>query len=89
MKIQDQRRDMDESAKSADHVRSDLQAFRNRSVVIAAPVQCALCGSHLLVRPFLIFPCGHKFHSDCLEKELITYLGIHIYKCLYLYYVII
>lgn len=75
MKIQEQRKDMDESAKSADRVRSDLQTFRNRSVAIGAQDQCSICSVYLLLKPFFIFPCGHKFHADCLEKQLMNYLS--------------
>lgn len=66
---------MDESAMSADKVRKDLQSFRNRSIVIGAQDQCSICSAYLLLKPFFIFPCGHKFHSDCLERQLRTYLG--------------
>ena len=65
---------MEESAKSAERVRNDLQMFRNRSVIIGAQDQCILCNVYLLLKPFFIFPCGHKFHGDCLEKEIVTYL---------------
>ncbi|CAD7089837.1 unnamed protein product [Hermetia illucens] len=73
-KIQDQQRDMDESAKAAERVRAELQTFRNRSVTISAQEPCSICEIYLLLKPFFIFPCGHKFHSDCLEKQIIPYL---------------
>lgn len=66
---------MEESAKSAERVRNDLQTFRNRSVTITTQEQCAICNINLLIKPFLIFPCGHKFHGDCLEKQLLICLG--------------
>lgn len=65
---------MEESAKSAERVRNDLQTFRNRSMVIGAQDVCAICNAHLLLKPFFLFPCGHKFHGECLEKQLATYL---------------
>lgn len=67
---------MNESAISADKVRKDLQTFRNRSIAIGAQEQCAICSLYLLLKPFFIFPCGHKFHGDCLEKQLKTYLSM-------------
>lgn len=67
--ILEQKRDMEESAKAADRVRADLQHFRNRSVAISSSDLCAICGTFVLARPFFIFPCGHKFHLDCLEKQ--------------------
>lgn len=67
---------MEESAKSAERVRNDLQTFRNRSVVIDGQELCAICSGYLLVKPFFIFPCGHKFHHDCLEHQIMEYLSM-------------
>ncbi|XP_053690859.1 vacuolar protein sorting-associated protein 18 homolog [Sabethes cyaneus] len=75
IRIQEQRKDMEESAKSAERVRSELQTFRNRSVTIGAQEQCAICGVYLLLKPFFIFHCGHKFHGDCLERQLVPQLS--------------
>lgn len=61
---------MEESAKSAERVRNELQTFRNRSVVIDGQEKCAFCDVYLLVKPFYVFPCGHKFHNDCLEHQV-------------------
>uniref|UniRef100_A0A6B2EJR4 Vacuolar protein sorting-associated protein 18 homolog n=1 Tax=Phlebotomus kandelakii TaxID=1109342 RepID=A0A6B2EJR4_9DIPT len=75
LKIQEQRRDMDESAKSAEKVRAELQSFRNRSLTFSTTDLCSVCSSALLVRPFFIFPCSHKFHEDCLEKQRTSMLS--------------
>lgn len=74
-KIQEQRNDMEESAKSAERVRNDLQTFRNRSVVIDGQEPCNICSNYLLTKPFFIFPCGHKFHNDCMEQRIAEYLS--------------
>jgi len=66
---------MEESAKSAERVRNELQQFRNRSILINSNDKCTICLINLLIKPFFIFPCGHKFHSDCLEKQLVNYLS--------------
>lgn len=66
---------MEESAKSAERVRNDLQTFRNRSVVIGGQDVCAICNVYLLVKPFFVFPCGHKFHNDCLEQQMMNHLS--------------
>lgn len=29
----------------------------------------------LLLRPFYVFPCGHRFHSDCLISSLTPMLS--------------
>ncbi|XP_052859668.1 vacuolar protein sorting-associated protein 18 homolog [Anopheles cruzii] len=76
MKIQEQRKDMEESARSASRVRNELQTFRNRSVTIGAQEQCVVCGIYLLLKPFFVFHCGHKFHADCLEHQIIPQLSL-------------
>lgn len=66
---------MEESAKSAERVRNELQTFRNRSIIIDGQEICAICSGYLLTKPFFIFPCGHKFHNDCLEHQITEYLS--------------
>uniref|UniRef100_A0A182T741 Vacuolar protein sorting-associated protein 18 homolog n=1 Tax=Anopheles maculatus TaxID=74869 RepID=A0A182T741_9DIPT len=75
VKIQEQRRDMEESAKSANRVRQELQTFRSRSVTVSAQEQCAVCSVYLMLKPFFVFHCGHKFHADCLERQVLPYLS--------------
>lgn len=74
-KIQEQKREMEECAEAAENVRKAIQTFRNRSVTINSQDNCSACGTFLLLRAFCIFPCSHKFHSDCLEKSLIDLLS--------------
>lgn len=74
-KIQEQKKEMDECAEAAEKVRDSIQSFRNRSVTICAHDKCSGCGHFLLLKPFFLFPCSHKFHADCLEKNLITLLS--------------
>lgn len=61
---------MEASAASADLVRAELKSFRNRSVTVAANEQCHTCATLLLSKPFYLFPCGHKFHADCLAQQV-------------------
>lgn len=72
MKLQEQKKDMEESVKSAETIRNNLQDFRNRSLIIGGNEICTICELSLLSKPFFVFPCSHKFHSDCMEKQLTT-----------------
>lgn len=74
-KIQEQKKEMEECAESAEKVRESIQSFRNRSVTICAQDKCSGCGHFLLLKPFFLFPCSHKFHADCLERNLVQLLS--------------
>lgn len=74
-KIHEQKKEMEECAEAAEKVRDSIQSFRNRSVTICAQDKCSGCGSFLLLKPFFLFPCSHKFHADCLEKSLVRLLS--------------
>lgn len=44
--------------------------FPFRYAVVTGQHKCAKCDSLLLSRAFYLYPCGHKFHADCLVKEV-------------------
>ncbi|KAI4456526.1 vacuolar protein sorting-associated protein [Holotrichia oblita] len=73
--IQDLKDEMDEAAKSAELIRKEIQSFRNRYTEVNQSDCCDICEKTLMVRPFYAFPCQHRFHSDCLLKELNPLLG--------------
>ncbi|XP_063825153.1 vacuolar protein sorting-associated protein 18 homolog isoform X1 [Ostrinia nubilalis] len=73
--IEELKSEMEEATRSAEYVRSEIQSFRNRSVLVMVSDACCLCDIALLLRPFYLFPCGHKFHSDCLLSEIQPILG--------------
>ncbi|XP_055383073.1 vacuolar protein sorting-associated protein 18 homolog isoform X2 [Condylostylus longicornis] len=75
LRIQELQHDMDEAGKAAERVSGELQSLRNQSVIVSVKDQCEICEILILMRPFYLFPCGHKFHSDCLEKQIIPYLN--------------
>lgn len=66
---------MEEATKSAETVREDIQKFRNSCTYVNSSDVCDVCNIMILIRPFYIFPCQHKFHSDCLREELEPLLG--------------
>lgn len=67
---------MQEATKSAELVRKDIQAFRTRCSFLHVRDTCNACDVQLLLRPFYVFPCGHRFHSDCLVAALTPMLSI-------------
>lgn len=73
--VQRHREEMDESARAAELVRDELQAFRQRAVRIAADAPCTVCAGLLMQRPFLVFQCGHMVHVDCAERTIVRELG--------------
>ncbi|XP_019880940.1 vacuolar protein sorting-associated protein 18 homolog isoform X2 [Aethina tumida] len=74
-KIKDLKAEMEDATKSAEQVRDEIQSFRNRYTVISSADKCQICNNILMIRPFYMFPCHHKFHSDCLVNELTPSLG--------------
>ncbi|XP_030378216.1 vacuolar protein sorting-associated protein 18 homolog [Scaptodrosophila lebanonensis] len=73
-RIQELQRDMAETKEQSDRVCADLQQLRTRSIRMEAKDVCSICELMLLVKPFFVFICGHKFHSDCLEKQVVPML---------------
>ncbi|CAH2037062.1 unnamed protein product, partial [Iphiclides podalirius] len=73
--IEELKAEMEDASKSAECVRAEIQSFRNRSVIVSVSDACCLCDIALLLRPFYLFPCAHRFHSDCLLTEIQPTLG--------------
>ena len=47
-------------------IREEIQKFKSRHILAKASDKCAMCKGFLLTRPFHLFVCGHKFHTECL-----------------------
>ncbi|XP_041978717.1 vacuolar protein sorting-associated protein 18 homolog isoform X2 [Aricia agestis] len=67
--IEELKAEMEDATKSAEYVRQEIQSFRNRSVLVSAGDSCSLCALALLLRPFYLFPCSHRYHADCLRHH--------------------
>ncbi|KAJ7630800.1 Pep3/Vps18/deep orange family-domain-containing protein [Roridomyces roridus] len=68
---------MDEATRTADSIKKDITALRNRFVTVDAGEQCSVCSHLLLTRQFYVFPCRHTFHADCLIGLAKEYLPQH------------
>jgi len=70
--------EMDEATESAREIRAEIHSFRHRSAVVRSQDKCSACGYPLMMRAFYLFPCSHKFHSDCLVTELLPHLPVSV-----------
>ncbi|KAF7306795.1 Vacuolar protein sorting protein [Mycena indigotica] len=68
---------MDEATRTADSIKQDIGALKNRFVTVSAGEQCSVCSHILLTRQFYVFPCRHTFHADCLIGLAKEYLPQH------------
>jgi len=64
--------EMDEATASATQIRADIALFRMRYAFVQVQDKCEICSSPLIIKPFYVFPCGHKFHSDCIISEILS-----------------
>ncbi len=72
--IEELRREMEESNRSADTIRAEIQEYKNSHVFVRAVDSCSVCSGFLMSKPFYLFNCGHRMHSSCLEEEVRPYL---------------
>lgn len=64
--IESLKKEMDEATRTAESIKQDIAALKNRFVTIDTGEQCSSCSHLLLTRQFYVFPCRHTFHADCL-----------------------
>jgi hypothetical protein len=75
--IENLKTEMDMYTGSAERIRDDIGALRNRSGFVTAAQKCDMCARPVLVRQFCLFPCTHVFHADCLEAHVKGFLDRH------------
>ncbi|MCL4138305.1 UNVERIFIED_CONTAM: hypothetical protein GTU68_023931 [Idotea baltica] len=72
--IQHLKGEMDEATRTANSIRADIKKFKKKHSVVRSEDRCSECGFPLLTRSFYLFPCGHKFHQDCLTDAVLNSL---------------
>jgi hypothetical protein len=74
--IDELKREMDESANTAQHIKEDIQALDQRYAIVEPGERCWKCRLPLLMRQFFVFPCQHAFHADCLGEMVMRMAGM-------------
>jgi len=72
--IQDLKDEMEEAYDAAKSIREDIHKFKSRYIFARATDVCSICETYLLAKPFHLFICGHKFHTDCLVAAVLPHL---------------
>ncbi|CAG0920519.1 unnamed protein product [Notodromas monacha] len=67
--------EMEEATKSTELIRQEIAQFQNHYCAVGPEDECLVCGYPLVVEGFYVFPCSHKFHSECMSGELYPILG--------------
>jgi hypothetical protein len=73
--IQDLKNEMEEAYASAEEIRNDIQQFKRRYVFVRADDTCSICQEYVMARPFHLFVCSHRFHTDCLIEAVLPHFG--------------
>lgn len=61
---------MKEATDTAELIREDIEQIKENYMIVDANQKCELCKYPTSTRAFYIFPCGHSFHTDCLQEEV-------------------
>ena len=73
-KISSLKESIEQAAASAQLIRKDIQSIRQKSITVNTSDVCSKCRFRLMNRRFYVFPCLHKFHSDCLYQTSLPYM---------------
>ncbi|KAG0672852.1 hypothetical protein C6P42_003099, partial [Pichia californica] len=64
--------DMGSILKESDKINDKIKNFKTTNFQIIEPFEsCQLCHKILAIRKFIVFPCSHSFHQDCLVKNIL------------------
>lgn len=61
-----------QSLKIKKDISVEIENFKERYRILEPGVSCSSCEKLLQTRKFLVFPCGHCFHTDCLIKAILN-----------------
>jgi len=72
--IQHLKEDMAEASRSAGVIRDEIVQAKADHQYVRATDRCSICCDLLISRPFYLFSCSHKFHTDCLAEAILPHL---------------
>lgn len=72
-RIQDLQVDMDESARTSQRIKDEMEKLKDRYVVISPNEKCALSGKSISGCEFYVFPTQRVYRADALLERLTTY----------------
>jgi hypothetical protein len=75
-KIESLKSDMNDNTRTAEMIKQDMAALKNRFFTVEPTDKCMTCDLPVVTRQFYAFPCQHSFHADCLISQ-VSYLRPH------------
>jgi len=72
--IAELKKDMEEATAAAEVIRSEMASSKSRYHFVRSSDRCSSCGDFLLSRPFHLFSCSHRIHTDCLIDQILLHL---------------
>ena len=65
--------EMEKTLEKSENINSKIAEFEAKSYQFVTPSDsCEICHKILIIRKFIIFPCTHAFHQDCLAKYILN-----------------
>lgn len=72
--IAELKKDMEEATSAAQVIRTEMASSKSRYQFVRSTDRCSCCSDFLLSRPFHLFSCGHRLHTDCLMDQILPHL---------------
>jgi len=72
--IAELKKDMEDATAAAEVIRTEIASSKARYQFVRAGDRCSCCSDFLLSRPFHLFSCCHRVHTDCLLDQVMPNL---------------